>query len=66
MVNKISAEQFKIDLYKLLDHLAPKSERLRDKHVRNLVFGDYSKPDIDSKTYDEITDLDELSRVMEG
>jgi dynein heavy chain len=66
MTNKIAQDQFKIDFYKLLDHLAPKNERLRDKHVRNLVFGDYGKPDNDSKIYDEITDLDELAKIMDG
>ena len=66
MVNKISDEYFKIDLNKLFEHLAPKNERVRDKHVRNLVFGDYSKPDIDSRTYYKITDLDELLTVIEG
>ena len=56
----------KQDIYKLLEHLAPSNQKLADVHVRNLLFGDYFKPDSDNKVYDEISDLDGLSKVMEG
>lgn len=51
---------------KLLEHLALKNEKLADFHIRSLIFGDYARSDGDSKIYDEIVDLDELSKVMEG
>jgi len=36
------------------------------EHIRNLFFGDYGKPDANDKIYDEITDLDDLGKVMDG
>jgi hypothetical protein len=42
----------------------PKNEKLADVHIRNLMFGDYAKPE-GEKVYDEITDLDELTKVMD-
>lgn len=36
-----------------------------DETVRGLFFGDYAKPDSDTKTYDEITDFNALQQVME-
>ena len=56
----------KVDITKLLEHLAPKNEKLADVHIRSLIFGDFAKADAQDKIYDEITDLDELSKVMEG
>jgi hypothetical protein len=46
---------------KLLEHLS-KNEKLTDTHIRSLIFGDYANTE---KTYDEITDLDELSKAMD-
>jgi dynein heavy chain, axonemal len=65
MVKKISDDVMKCDLTKLLDHLRHDGLALTDYHIRNLIFGDYAKPDDSEKTYDEITDLSELSRIME-
>ncbi len=57
----------KVDLTKLLEHLVPNpGESMTDTHIRSLFFGDYGKPDAADKVYDEITDLEELSRVMDG
>ncbi|KAJ8284204.1 hypothetical protein COCON_G00030540 [Conger conger] len=39
--------------------------KVTDEEIRNLFFGDYGKPDSDSKAYDEITDLKQLTGVME-
>uniref|UniRef100_A0A8D3C251 AAA+ ATPase domain-containing protein n=1 Tax=Scophthalmus maximus TaxID=52904 RepID=A0A8D3C251_SCOMX len=36
-----------------------------DECIRSLFFGDYAKPDSDSRAYDEITDLQALQDVME-
>ena len=66
MVKSVMAELMKVDIGKLLESLVPKNEKLADVHIRNLIFGDFAKPDATDKIYDEITDLDELSKVMEG
>lgn len=36
-----------------------------DENIRSLFFGDYAKPESDTKAYDEITDLHALQEVME-
>jgi dynein heavy chain len=66
MVKNVLSEVNKIDISKLLEHLVGKNEKLNDLHIRSLMFGDYGKPDGNDKIYDEISDLDELSKVMEG
>ncbi|GAA6086657.1 dynein heavy chain 3, axonemal, partial [Tachysurus ichikawai] len=49
----------------LLCHLSP-SGKVSDDHVRSLFFGDYATPDLDAnRTYDEIRDLNSLTKVME-
>lgn len=59
------AEHFRMDMQKLLGHLAPAETEVQDIHLRNLIFGDYMDPTADIRIYDEITDLDELSEIME-
>lgn len=55
----------------LLEHLLPKTSaeqtgvKLADVHIRNLLFGDYGKPDSGERIYDEIVDLDGLSKTMD-
>ena len=66
LTKSVLNDVLKQDINKLLEHLAPNNEKLADVHIRNLIFGDYAKPDGDSKIYDEISDLDGLSKVMEG
>ncbi len=61
MVKNVAQEVLKVDMGKLLDHLS-KNEKLTDTHIRSLIFGDYANAE---KTYDEITDLDELSKSMD-
>lgn len=66
LVKKISDDVIKIDLNKLLEHLKQDTPGpLNDNHIRNLIFGDYAKPDEGEKIYDEVTDLSELSKIME-
>lgn len=64
LVSETIAENFKTDIVKLLGHLAG-SEKLEDNHLRKLIFGDYMDPKADVKVYDEVTDLGELTSVME-
>ncbi|KAJ8399894.1 hypothetical protein AAFF_G00406240 [Aldrovandia affinis] len=52
------------DFARLLNHLSP-SGKVTDESIRSLFFGDYGKPDSDTKAYDEITDLKQLMGVME-
>lgn len=66
MVKKISTDVLKTDIVKVLEYLLPDpSEKLSNVHIRSLFFGDYFKPDANDKIYDEITDLDELAKVMD-
>lgn len=66
LTTTILQDVFKTDIVKLLEHLAPKNDKLADVHIRNLLFGDYFKAESDNKIYDEISELDALSKVMEG
>uniref|UniRef100_A0A671G5J5 Dynein axonemal heavy chain 3 n=1 Tax=Rhinolophus ferrumequinum TaxID=59479 RepID=A0A671G5J5_RHIFE len=40
-------------------------EKIVEDNIRSLFFGDYFKPESDPKIYDEITDLKQLTVVME-
>uniref|UniRef100_A0A8D1CTQ7 AAA+ ATPase domain-containing protein n=1 Tax=Sus scrofa TaxID=9823 RepID=A0A8D1CTQ7_PIG len=40
-------------------------EKVIDDNIRSLFFGDFFKPESDQKIYDEITDLKQLTAVME-
>uniref|UniRef100_A0A6I8PID9 Dynein axonemal heavy chain 3 n=1 Tax=Ornithorhynchus anatinus TaxID=9258 RepID=A0A6I8PID9_ORNAN len=40
-------------------------EKVGDDNIRSLFFGDFVKPESDLKVYDEITDLTQLTTVME-
>ena len=64
IAKNVAQDILKVDFTKLLEHLVPKNEKLADVHIRNLMFGDYAKPE-GEKVYDEITDLDELTKVMD-
>ncbi|XP_069036810.1 dynein axonemal heavy chain 3 isoform X1 [Lepisosteus oculatus] len=64
IVKERTSGYFKQSIDKLLSHLTP-SGKVTDDHIRSLFFGDYLKPDADTKAYDEITDLKQLTGVME-
>ncbi|KAG7492071.1 hypothetical protein MATL_G00010690 [Megalops atlanticus] len=64
IVKERTSDFFKQSTDKLLNHLTP-SGKVTDEDIRNLFFGDYGKPDSDTKAYDEITDLQQLMGVME-
>ncbi len=67
LVKKVAAEFLNTDITQLLERLLTfPGENMTDAHIKNLFFGDYGKPDGTEKIYDEITDLDELSKVMDG
>ena len=40
------------------------SGKVTDDHIRSLLFGDYINPD-GERIYDEVTDMKELTKVME-
>uniref|UniRef100_A0A8C3L813 Dynein axonemal heavy chain 3 n=1 Tax=Chrysolophus pictus TaxID=9089 RepID=A0A8C3L813_CHRPC len=65
MVKKTTSDSFKQNLDKVLSHLSP-TGKVTDDHIRSLFFGDYLKPDSNVKVYDEITDLKQLTAVMES
>ncbi|XP_065540385.1 dynein axonemal heavy chain 3 [Lathamus discolor] len=64
MVQETTINSFKQDFNKILSHLSP-TENVSDDNIRSLFFGDYSDLDTDVKVYDEITDLQRLTTVME-
>lgn len=41
-----------------------KDDKLQDKHMRDLMFGNYMEPDAEPKVYDEVEDLSKLEKVM--
>lgn len=55
-------DNFKQNIDKVLGHLS-KSGKVVDSDVRSLFFGDYLNPD--NKVYSEITDLKQLTSIME-
>ncbi|NXU08026.1 DYH3 protein, partial [Pardalotus punctatus] len=64
MVQETTLNNFKQNFNKVLGHLST-TGNVTDDNVRALFFGDYLKPSSTVKVYDEITDLKELTRVME-
>lgn len=66
LVKAVCSDALKIDISKLLEHLVPPNAKLTDDHIRNLIFGNYGNPEGGEKIYNEISNLDDLARVMEG
>ncbi|CAH1793738.1 unnamed protein product [Owenia fusiformis] len=64
VVKEQTQASFKVSLDKTLAHLSM-SGHLKDDDIRSLIFGDYMSPESDKKIYDEVTDLKELTKVME-
>ncbi|NXT35371.1 DYH3 protein, partial [Pelecanoides urinatrix] len=64
MVQETTSNSFKQSFNKVLSHLSP-TEEISDDNIRSLFFGDYLKPESNLKAYDEITDLKQLTTVME-
>uniref|UniRef100_A0A803XM02 Dynein axonemal heavy chain 3 n=1 Tax=Meleagris gallopavo TaxID=9103 RepID=A0A803XM02_MELGA len=61
----VDEEDREIFFEMVLSHLSP-TGKVTDDHIRSLFFGDYLKPDSNVKAYDEITDLKQLTVVMES
>ncbi|XP_036755222.2 dynein axonemal heavy chain 3 isoform X5 [Manis pentadactyla] len=64
MVKETTSSCFKQTVEKVLIHLSP-TGKIIDDNIRSLFFGDFFKPESDKKIYDEITDLKQLTVVME-
>ncbi|XP_008571629.1 PREDICTED: dynein heavy chain 3, axonemal [Galeopterus variegatus] len=64
MVKETTSNCFKQSVEKVLIHLSP-TGKIVDDNIRSLFFGDFFKPESDPKIYDEITDLKQLTVVME-
>ena len=63
IVKEQCSNHFKANIDKILGHLS-KSGKVIDDNIRSLFFGDYM-PQEGGKTYNEVTDLKELTSVME-
>ncbi|XP_037363374.1 dynein axonemal heavy chain 3 isoform X2 [Talpa occidentalis] len=64
MAKETTSNCFKQSMEKVLIHLSP-TGKIVDDNIRSLFFGDFFKPQSDTKVYDEITDLKQLTVVME-
>ncbi|XP_016078231.1 PREDICTED: dynein heavy chain 3, axonemal [Miniopterus natalensis] len=64
MVKETTSNCFKHTMEKVLIHLSP-TGKITDDNIHSLFFGDYLKPESEPKIYDEITDLKQLTVVME-
>ncbi|XP_042559183.1 dynein axonemal heavy chain 3 isoform X2 [Clupea harengus] len=64
IVKERTSDYFKQSMDKLLGHIST-SVKVEDEDIRSLFFGDYTKPDSDSRAYDEITDLKALTSIMD-
>ncbi|XP_060028831.1 dynein axonemal heavy chain 3 isoform X1 [Erinaceus europaeus] len=64
MMKETTSNCFKQTVEKVLIHLSP-SGKIVDDNIRSLFFGDFFKPESEPKIYDEITDLKQLTVVME-
>ena len=64
IVRDVTQNSFKLSIDKVLGHLTM-SGKVTDDHIRSLFFGDYMNPE-GEKIYDEVSDLKELTKIMEG
>lgn len=62
IVKEQCSNNFKMNIDKILGHLSA-SGSVVDDNIRNLFFGDYVVQE--NKVYDEVTDLKQLTEVME-
>ena len=63
IVKDVCQDNFKLSIDKVLGHLSM-SGKVKDDHIRSLFFGDYMNPE-GEKIYNEITDLKELTKIIE-
>ena len=63
IVRNVCQDSFKLSIDKVLGHLTM-SGKVQDGHIRSLFFGDYMNPEGD-RVYNEVTDLKELTKIME-
>ena len=54
-----------MSLDKILKRLTSPTGELKDDNIRGLFFGDYMSTTGDQRPYDEITDFEELTTVIE-
>ncbi|KAK3717325.1 hypothetical protein QZH41_011557, partial [Actinostola sp. cb2023] len=66
LIKETTKQQFKLDLDRLVGHLVPTGQKLKDDHIRNLFFGDYTVPDSADKIYDEVNDFKVLTAQIEA
>eukprot|EP00118_Oscarella_pearsei_P019988 m.215265 g.215265 ORF g.215265 m.215265 type:complete len:3605 (+) comp39831_c0_seq13:113-10927(+) len=67
VIKETLQSQFKQSIDRLMKHLQPKgsTSTVQDDDIRSLFFGNYINPEVDPKIYDEVTDLGQLTEVME-
>jgi len=64
LIKDACKKQFNKDMGSLMQHLVP-SGKLCDDHIRSLFFGDYMTPDSTEKIYNEVLEIDSLTKQIE-
>jgi len=62
LIKDACQESFKLNIEKVLAHLAV-GGKVNEESIRSLLFGDYVDPE---HLYNEITDIPDLIKTMEG
>ena len=65
LIKDACKKQFNKDMGSLMQHLALDGKKLSDDNIRSLFFGDYMTPDSPEKVYDEVLEMDALTKQME-
>ncbi|XP_065826535.1 dynein axonemal heavy chain 3-like isoform X2 [Oscarella lobularis] len=67
IIKETLQSQFKMNIDRLMKHLQPQgsTSSVQDDDIRSLLFGNYINPESDAKIYDEVTDMGQLTEVME-
>ncbi|KAK3881286.1 hypothetical protein Pcinc_014272 [Petrolisthes cinctipes] len=66
IVREIGQRIFRLQLSSVLSHLVTEEDVLVPHHLNNLIFGDYMIPDAETRVYDEVQNVNDLSKVMKG
>lgn len=64
MVHSASQTHLRMKLEQAFGTRVPTGERVDEKHIRDLLFGNYMEPDADPKIYDEVDNWPKLEKNM--
>lgn len=64
LVESASANHMRIKLEQAFGNRVASGEKVSEKHIRDLLFGNYMEPDADPKIYDEVDNWGKLEKNM--